>query len=141
MKRIERVVVDTNVLVSRLLFPDSVPGRVIRAAVQFGTILVSDSTIEELTAVLSRPKFDPYLSVSQRQEFIRLLGSIAQRIPTTCTIRACRDPRDDKFLELAVSGRADVIVTGDQDLLDLNPFHGIPIIIPSEAIKLNFTRS
>jgi predicted nucleic acid-binding protein len=51
-------------------------------------------------------------------------------------IRACRDPRDDKFLEVAVNGRADAIVTGDQDLLVLNPFQGIPILSPAGYLEL-----
>jgi predicted nucleic acid-binding protein len=50
-------------------------------------------------------------------------------------VRACRDPRDDKFLEVAVHGRADAIVTGDRDLLDLNPFRGIAILTPAEYLE------
>ena len=58
--------------------------------------------------------------------------AIAELVPITERIAACRDPTDDKFLELAVSGRADLIVTGDADLLTLNPFRSIPIIpLPS----------
>lgn len=55
-------------------------------------------------------------------------------MPITHAVRACRDPKDDKFLELAVNGRADLIVTGDRDLLDLNPFRDIPIIAPAEYL-------
>jgi putative PIN family toxin of toxin-antitoxin system len=47
-------------------------------------------------------------------------------------IRASRDPKDDKFLEAAVNGRADVLVTGDKDLLDLNPFRGVAIVTPAQ---------
>ena len=50
-------------------------------------------------------------------------------------IAACRDPKDDKFLELAVSGRADLIVSGDQDMLALNPFRGIPIVTPAAFVR------
>jgi predicted nucleic acid-binding protein len=50
-------------------------------------------------------------------------------------IAACRDPTDDKFLELAVNGRADLIVSGDADLLALNPFRGIPIITPAMFVR------
>jgi predicted nucleic acid-binding protein len=52
-------------------------------------------------------------------------------------IRACRDPKDDKFLELAVHGRADLIVTGDQDLHTLNPFRGIAILTPNAFLGLD----
>jgi putative PIN family toxin of toxin-antitoxin system len=86
--------------------------------------------MEELATVLGRPKFDPYLSIADRQEFIRLLGRIAELVPIVRRVRACRDPRDDKFLEVAVNGRAEIIITGDRDLLELNPFIGIAILSP-----------
>jgi uncharacterized protein len=127
----ERIVVDTNVLISRLLLPASVSGRALRRAVATGQLVVSEATMDELTTVLGRPKFDPYLSIADRQEFIRLLGHIAEMIPVVRVVRACRDPRDDKFLEVAVNGRADLIVTGDRDLLELDPFMGIGILTPA----------
>jgi putative PIN family toxin of toxin-antitoxin system len=127
----ERIVVDTNVLISRLLVPASVSGRALRRAVATGQLVVSEATMVELATVLGRPKFDPYLSIADRQEFIRLLGHIAEMIPVVRVVRACRDPRDDKFLEVAVNGRADLIVTGDRDLLELDPFMGIGILTPA----------
>jgi putative PIN family toxin of toxin-antitoxin system len=56
-------------------------------------------------------------------------------VPITHTIRECRDPKDDKFLELAVNGRANVLVTGDKDLLALHPFRGIPILAPAQYLS------
>ena len=127
----ERIVVDTNVLVSRLLLPDSITGRAVRRAVDAGQLLVSDATMQELAEVISRAKFDPYLSVAERQEFVRLLGRIVELVPIVRQVRACRDPRDDKFLEVAVNGRADLMITGDRDLLALDPFMGIAITNPA----------
>jgi putative PIN family toxin of toxin-antitoxin system len=127
----ERIVVDTNVLISRLLVPASVSGRALRRAVVSGQLVVSEATIEELATVLGRPKFDPYLSIADRQEFIRLLGRIAEMVPVVRVVRACRDPRDDKVLEAAVNGRADLIITGDRDLLELDPFMGVAILSPA----------
>ncbi len=80
--------------------------------------------------MLSRPKFDRYVSIADRQQFLRLMGRIAEIVPITYRVRACRDPRDDMFLELAINGSADVIVTSDKDLLALDPFRGIPILTP-----------
>jgi len=131
MKARERVVVDNSALVSRLLLPHSVPGRAVRKAVDEAQLLVSEATLDELADVLSRAKFDAYVTIEDRQEFFRLLGRIAELVPTTYTVRACRDPGDDKFLELAVNGSADLIVTGDQDLLALDPFREIPILTPA----------
>ena len=126
-----RVVVDTNAFVSRLLLPDSIPARAVRKAVAEARLLVSEATLMELADVLSRAKFDPYVSIADRQQFLRLLGRITEMVPVVHTIRACRDPRDDKFLELAVNGEADIIITGDDDLLVLDPFRDIPIITPA----------
>lgn len=126
-----RVVVDTNALVSRLLLPNSVPARAVRHAVAEHVVLASDATIMELADVLSRRKFDPYVTVEQRKQFLRLFGRVAERVPILHVVRACRDPRDDKFLELAVNGSAGTIVTGDADLLVLDPFRGIRIVAPA----------
>lgn len=125
MKSRARFVVDTNALVSRLLLPQSAPARAVRKAADEGRLLMSEPTMLELVAVLGRAKF------VDRQEFIRRLGRIAEMVPTVRVVRACRDPRDDKFLEVAVNGRADLIITGDHDLLELDPFMGIPILSPA----------
>ena len=126
-----RVVVDTNALVSRLLLPGSVAGRAVRGIVDEARLLLSDPLLEELARVLARPKFDRYVTLEERQDFIRLLVRIAEPVPILRRVRACRDPADDLVLELAVNGHADLVVTGDADLLALDPFEGIPIIPPA----------
>lgn len=131
----ERIVVDTNALISRLLLPTSVPSQAVRKAVEEAQLLVSEATLEELADVLSRAKFDPYITIEERQEFLRRLGRIAEMVPIVHVIRACRDPEDDKFLELAVNGAADLMVTGDDDLLVLHPFRGIPILTPASYLE------
>jgi len=131
----ERVVVDTNVLVSRLLLPRSTAARAVRHIIEEGLLLVSEASLDELADVLSRNKFDAYVSVEDRQAFFRLLVRIAEIVPISTSIQACRDPKDDKFLELAVSGEASWIVTRDQDLLVLNPFRDIHVAAPSEFLE------
>ena len=130
-----RLVVDTNVLISRLLAPDSAPGRAVSQAVHNGRLLASESTLEELADVLGRSKFDPYLRLDERQQFLRLLARIVEMPPITHRFSVCRDASDNKFLDLAVSGAADVIVTGDRDLLDLHPFEQIPILTPAAFLE------
>jgi putative PIN family toxin of toxin-antitoxin system len=134
MARSERIVLDNNALISRLLLPGSTPGRAVTKALDEGQLLVSEATLLELADVLARRKFDRYVSVADRQRFLRLLGSVAEMVTITYPIRACRDPRDDKFLELAVNGEATVIVTGDRDLQVLNPFHGVVILSPARYL-------
>lgn len=131
-----RLVVDTNVLVSRLLLPNSVPGRVVRAAVERARLLVSDATMKELADVLARPKFDPYVTIDERQGFVLRLGRIVELVAVRRPVTYCRDPKDDRLLEVAVNGRADMIVTGDRDLLTLNDFEGVPIIAPAAYLDL-----
>ncbi len=131
----KRVVIDNNALISRLLLPGSIPALAVRKAVETAQLLVSEPVLTELADVLARQKFDPYISIKDRQQFLRLLGRIAEMVPVTYTIRACRDPKDDKFLELAVNGCADLIMTGDNDLLALNPFRNIPIITPARFLE------
>ena len=130
----ERIVADTNLLVSRLLLPQSLPAKAVRKAVDEGQLLVSDATLGELADVLSRAKFDPYVSLEDRQAFIRVLSRIAERVIVTVPIQACRDPKDDKFLEVALHGQAKVILTGDRDLLALHPFRGVDILSPREYL-------
>src|SRR5437870_8861311 len=134
MKARDRVVIDTNALISRLVLPGSVPGQAVRKAVDEDQLLASDDTIMELADVLARPKFDPYMTVEERRQFLRLFDRVAERIPITHIVRACRDPKDDKVLELAVNGAAQLIITGDADLLALHPFRGIDILTPARYI-------
>jgi len=130
----KRVVVDTNTLISRLLLSESVPAQAVRRAVAEAQLLASDATLGELAEVLARSKFDRYLTVSERQEFLRLFGRIAEPIPIIHVVQACRDPKDDKFLELAVNGAAHLIMTGDADLLALHPLRGIDILSPASYL-------
>jgi putative PIN family toxin of toxin-antitoxin system len=94
----------------------------------------SDATLDELADVLARPKFDPYVTLEERQGFLQRLLRIAERVPILQQIQACRDPRDDKFLEVAINGEADMIITGDGDLLALHPFMGMPILTPLDYL-------
>lgn len=131
----QRVVVDTNVLISRLLAPGSVPGQAVSHAVKHGRLLASNATLEELADVLSRAKFDRYITLSERQQFIRLLARIVDMPEITHRFNTCADQSDNKFLDLAVSGKASAIITGDQDLLSLHPFQTIPIIKPATYLE------
>jgi uncharacterized protein len=131
-----RIVVDNNAWVSRLLLPGSTPARAVRKAMGTGQMLISEAILEELAEVLSRSKFDRYVSIEDRRQFIRMLGRVAEMVPIMYKIRASRDARDDKFLELAVNGNAELILTGDRDLLVLNPFRGIPILSPAAYLRV-----
>ena len=125
-----KFVVDTNIVVSAVLFPQSVPRQALDHAQNIGVVLVLALTLTELQQVLSRSKFDRYVPLEQRESFLQQLTNTTQLVQVTESIDACRDPKDNQYLELAVSGQASVIVTGDQDLLVLHPFRDISIVTP-----------
>jgi putative PIN family toxin of toxin-antitoxin system len=125
---------DTNLLVSAFLFPQSVPGRILDAALAAHQLLMSVSIAAEIMDVMRREKFDSYLSLERRDELVASLIRDCELVETATTITACRDPRDNKILELAVDGAASAIVTGDADLLVLHPFRGISILSPSDFL-------
>lgn len=132
----DRFIADTNLIISRLLLPDSKPAKAFIKAQKGGDMLVSDSTLSELAQVLARPKFDKYLSPEDRKRFFTLIAPLCIKIDIVQTITACWDPKDNKFLELALNGSADFILSGDKDLLALHPFQGIPIYKPTEYLGL-----
>jgi putative PIN family toxin of toxin-antitoxin system len=127
-------VLDTNTIISALLIRESLPRRAFDHAFAQGSVLVSEQTIAELTDVLQRPRFDRYISLERRLQFLAGFVQDTMLITVTETIADCRDPKDNKFLEVAVCGQADVIITGDQDLLVLSPYRGISIITPRDYL-------
>lgn len=130
-----RVVVDTNVLVSRLILPQSLPAQALRRAEVDARLLISEATMYELADILGHSKFDRYISLENRKSFLQRLGHIAEFVPIVQLVRECRDPKDDKFLEVALNGRADVIITGDADLLALHPWRDIAILSPAQYLE------
>ncbi|MGA2084798.1 MAG: putative toxin-antitoxin system toxin component, PIN family, partial [Terracidiphilus sp.] len=112
-----------------------IPSRALYKA-QERVVLASDVTQQELTEVMDRSRFDRYVEREIRRRLVAeyLKATVAVEIPFP--IRACRDRKDDKFLEVAVHGRADLIVTGDRDLLELHPFRGIAILTPEAYLEL-----
>jgi len=136
-----RFVFDTNAIVSALLIKQSVARRAFDKALDEGEILVSVETIDELNRVLAREGFARYVTEEERLEFLAVLLREARLIEVNVHIEACRDPQDNKFLELAISGEAGCIVSGDQDLLVLHPFRGVPIVQPpARRVRLRGNR-
>lgn len=142
--KVDRVVIDTNVLISAALAPSSAPARFVDWALANAVLLFSTSTFEELHTRLWRPKFDRYLSLEQRQSILHDMAAVALCMtPASSDMPAfSRDPDDDKFIHLALAGDAAWIITGDQDLLVLKNVEGVEIITPVQALdKLGGARS
>jgi putative PIN family toxin of toxin-antitoxin system len=130
----ERVVIDTNVLISSLFLTASTPAKAVDKAVMTAQLVATTETLRELIEKLHSPKFDRYVRRERRDALLERVASLVEIIDVLQSIRASRDPKDDKFLEAAVNSRADVILTGDKDLLDLNPFRGIAIVTPAACL-------
>ena len=111
------------------------PGRALKEALDRGCLLISMEVAEELAEVLCREKFDCYVRRKIREEFLVAIIQEATLVKVSATIQECRDSKDNKFLELAISGGASCIITGDEDLLVLNPFRGISIVTPKQFLE------
>jgi len=125
-------VFDANVIISALLLPDSTPRLAFDKARVHGRILLSEPVISELDDVLRRPRLKKYIHEDERIHFLLALLHDAHVVLVTETITDCRDPKDNKYLELAHEAQASCIVTGDKDLLDLHPYRGIAILTPRQ---------
>ncbi len=134
-----RVVVDTNILVRAVICPHGTVGPfLLRLRCGDYTLLYAQPLLEELVDVLNRPRIrDKYgLTDGDIHTVLGLILLRGESVAPSEPIAVCRDPKDDKFLEIAVTGRADAIVTGDEDLLALHPFAGIPIVTPATFLSM-----
>jgi len=136
----KRVVLDTSTLISVALRPDSTPRKAFLKSVANATLCASPATMQELEQVLMRDKFDRYLDPESRREFLALYHRHARIFDVSEKEEAalphpCRDPRDNKFLALALYCEADALVSSDDDLLVLHPYQGILILTPKEFLQ------
>src|SRR3990172_8535636 len=130
----ERVVIDTNVLISGLFSTTSTPALALEKAVTKAQLVATTETLREPIEKLLLPKFDRYVRRERRDALLQRVASLVEIVDVLQHVRASRAPKDTKFLDAAVNGRADVIVAGDTDLLDLNPFRGIAIVTPADYL-------
>ena len=124
----KNIVLDSNSILSAALFPNSIVHNAFKKGQLHFKIVVSEKTWSEIQNVIRRPKFDRYSMVNVRLSFLEDLHKSLIFIEPTEIITDCRDPKDNKFLELAVASDAPFIVTGDADLLVLNPYRGVTIL-------------
>jgi putative PIN family toxin of toxin-antitoxin system len=134
MSNVARVVFDSNVFISALLFESSTPGPAVLRALDAGKLLISQELILELQCVLGRSKFDRYLDREDRDLFLELLVLHGELVTVTNCVQLCRDARDDHLLSLATDGNADYLVTGDKDLLVLKKFARAEIVAPADFL-------
>lgn len=129
-----RCVFDVNALISAYLFPDSTPGQAFHRVVVDHQLLMSLEIAAEAAAVLRREKFDRYLQRDRRDALLAGTIHISEFVQTTTKVSECRDADDNRILELAIDGLATSIITGDADLLTLDPFRGIRVWTPRDFL-------
>jgi len=133
-----RAVIDTNVLLAVLLWRG--PPHALLEQVRAGTLSMvsSPALLAELADVIGRAKFDAILAKTQtsRERSLAQVRQLAEVIePPPLPQPVCRDPDDDQVLALALAAKVDLIVSGDNDLLSLGSFEGIPILAPAQALE------
>lgn len=133
------VVVDTNVLISAALRPQSVPWQVFAYTLAAGRLVVCDQTLAELEDVLQRSKFDRLATRERRASILALIRErgvpvAVQPQHSLASRGVCRDPDDELFLALALAAGAETIVSGDEDLLILTPWRGVAMCTPAQYL-------
>jgi uncharacterized protein len=129
------VVFDASSIVSAALKEDSIPARALLLARAHDTICLSQAVETEIWEVLLRPKFRKYISDITRERILDILGAAALTVEPSERITDCRDAKDNKYLELALTAGASIIVSSDEDLLVLDPWRGIRILRPVDYVR------
>ena len=130
-----RVVIDTNIWISYLIgsFLQEIDEKIVSKEIQ---IVVSEELLKELSEVSNRPKFKNIFTPKRIKELFSLLDGYAVVVLPRQKINICRDAKDNFLLEIALEGNADYLITGDEDLIVLNPFHKIKIVRPKDFGKI-----
>lgn len=129
-------ILDANVIVSAVLLPRSLTRKAFDKALREGVIAVSEAVVNELDDVLRRSRLNKYIHEEDRIQFLMVLLRESRLVRVNRIVEDCRDPKDNKYLELALESGASCILSGDRDLLMLNPYHGIPILTPRQFLGI-----
>ena len=127
-----RIILDTNTFVSGIIFKGNILRRIVEFAVDECELVFSNETWDELARVFQRDKFEGHLPLGIRLSVLADLATRITLIHPTSHITDRRDPKDNKFLSLAIDANVAVIVSGDDDLRVLDPWRGIHIVSPDE---------
>lgn len=130
------IVFDASTIVSAALKADSTPEHALLRAQSVDVLALSADVNTEIAEVLNRPKFARTIPLQRRRRLLRVLRDSAIWFEPTVRVTDCRDAKDDKYLELALAAGAEIIVSSDNDLLALDPWRGVRIVIPAGYLAL-----
>ncbi|PZO35758.1 MAG: putative toxin-antitoxin system toxin component, PIN family [Pseudanabaena frigida] len=125
-----RLVLDTNVLVSAILSPNSISAKILNWGEDNGVILYSAVTLTEVLSVLGRSKFSKYIDHNDIDGLSIRIKTVWLSVEILNQVQLCRDPKDDKFIDLVLNGNATHLITGDNDLLVLHPIQNTLVLNP-----------
>lgn len=128
------IVFDASAVLSAALKEGSVPEQALLHAEEMDVLALSTAVDAEIADVLGRPKFAGALLPGRRHRVLEAMRGAAMWFEPTVTVADCRDPKDDKYLELALAAGAELIVSGDEDLLVLHPWRGVRILRPADYL-------
>ncbi len=131
------IVFDASAVVSASLKADSISEHALLRAAEADIFALSIAVDQEIAAVLHRPKFARAIPLERRARVLDILRNAAIWFDPVTPIADCRDPKDNKYLELALAAGAETIVSGDDDLLVLHPWRGVRILSPSQYLALS----
>ena len=133
----KRVVIDTNIWVSMAIGSKLLSEQITQIIAEPNNeIYISLELIEELTETLSKPRLQKYLTQTRTKNLFELIWLKTRLISVHSSLKICRDPKDDFIINLVVDSNSHFLITGDQDLLVLNPFYETQIITPAEFLAL-----
>ena len=124
------IVIDTNVLISAGLLPQSKTAQVLALAVEHFVIAQNEHTWHELETRIARPKFDRYFGDSGRLKHLVKIAQSVERFEMSAQVAISRDPTDDEFIALAMDSGARIVISGDPDLQQIGVHHGVEILSP-----------
>jgi len=136
MNKETKYICDTNILLSSLISKTSPPAQTVDYIREHGMFSFSQETLIEFEGVLKRPKFDKFLSKEKRSNFINEIFELSVFYEVNQKVDICRDPKDNKFLDVAIASYADYLITGDDDLLVIERIGNTSIITPREFVDI-----
>ena len=129
------IVIDTNVLISAGLLPQSKTAQVLAIAVTHFVIAQNQATWHELETRIAKKKFDNYFGENGRLRHLIKIAQSVQFFQATAEVEVCREATDDKFIELAIDCGAKIIISGDVDLKEIKSYRGIEILSPARFFE------
>ena len=130
-----KLVIDTNILISAALSTQGAPAKLVLCVLAQHRLVFSQATFDELRTRIHRPKFDRYISLENRERLLRDFNACAVWVEPGEPGQYCRDRDDDHFIEAALKAQADVLVSGDKDLLEAPPIKGLRIVSVHQAFE------